>query len=104
MYYKSPDNSLHYLDDDSFLQLLPVGSVPISDEEAEIIQLINNPPPDPKLQILNQIASLEREQLMPRATREFMLLFLEQNNLTAIPGYAPVKAFDEQIKELRDQL
>ena len=58
----------------------------------------------PKEAIKAQIASLEQAQLMPRATREFMLLFVEQNNLTAMPGYAPLKAFDDQIKALRDQL
>jgi len=60
--------------------------------------------PDPKLAIQAQITQLEQEQLMPRATREFMLLFVETNNLTAMPGYAPLKAFDEQIKLLRNQL
>jgi len=60
--------------------------------------------PDPKEAIKAQIASLEQAQLMPRATREFMLLFVETNNLTAMPGYAPLKAFDDQIKALRDQL
>lgn len=34
MHYKAPDNSIHYLDDDSFWYLLPAGSVQITDEEA----------------------------------------------------------------------
>jgi hypothetical protein len=51
-----------------------------------------------------QISSLEQSQLMPRATREFMLLFVETNNLTAMPGYAPLKAFDNEIIALRNQL
>jgi len=38
MHYKAPDNTLHFLDDDSFVHLLPVGSVPISDEEAESLR------------------------------------------------------------------
>jgi len=38
MHYKSPDNSLHFLDDDSFAHLLPAGSVPISDTEAEALR------------------------------------------------------------------
>lgn len=38
MHYKSPDNSLHFLDDDSFVYLLPAGSVQITDEEATTIQ------------------------------------------------------------------
>lgn len=60
--------------------------------------------PDPKIAIRAQITSLEQAQLMPRATREFMLLFVEQNNLTAMPGYAPLKAFDDEIVALRNQL
>jgi hypothetical protein len=38
MHYKSPDNSVHFLDDDSFAYLLPTGSVPISDAEAATIR------------------------------------------------------------------
>ena len=38
MHYKAPDNSIHYLDDDSFAHLLPAGSVPISDTEAEALR------------------------------------------------------------------
>ena len=37
MFYKSPDNSVHYLDDDSFAHLLPTGSVQITDKEAEAL-------------------------------------------------------------------
>jgi hypothetical protein len=37
-HYKAPDNSLHFLDDDSFAHLLPVGSVQITDEEAESLR------------------------------------------------------------------
>jgi hypothetical protein len=46
MHYKAPDNSLHYLDDDSFFHLLPAGSVPITDEEAEALRPV--PQHDPK--------------------------------------------------------
>ena len=38
MHYKSPDNSVHFLDDDSFAHLLPAGSVSISDTEAEALR------------------------------------------------------------------
>jgi hypothetical protein len=37
MHYKAPDNSVHFLDDDSFVHLLPAGSVQITDEEADAI-------------------------------------------------------------------
>jgi len=45
MHYKAPDNSLHVLDDASFEHLLPVGSVQITDHEAEAIRLANVVPP-----------------------------------------------------------
>jgi len=38
MNYKAPDNSLHFLDDDSFVHLLPAGSVQITDAEAEAMR------------------------------------------------------------------
>lgn len=37
-YYKSPNNTLHYLDDDNFAYLLPAGCVQITDEEAQAIR------------------------------------------------------------------
>ncbi|CAM8658700.1 hypothetical protein MCEMIEM13_01533 [Comamonadaceae bacterium] len=70
-------------------------------EDAEIWE-------DPKEAIRAQIAALEQKQLMPRATREYMLLDLEYRFpaevLAVNPGYQAVKAFDEQIKALRVQL
>lgn len=46
MHYKAPDNSVHFLDDDSFAHLLPEGSIAITDEEAEALRPV--PQPDPK--------------------------------------------------------
>lgn len=64
--------------------------------------------PDPKEAIKAQIDALERGQLMPRATREFMLLSMEAQftpaQLAANPGYRAVKTFDDTIRELRAQL
>lgn len=37
-HYKAPDNSFHFLDDDSFAYLLPAGSVSISNNEAETLR------------------------------------------------------------------
>lgn len=34
MYFRAPNNSIHYLDDPAFLSLLPIGSVAITDAEA----------------------------------------------------------------------
>jgi len=38
MHYKAPNNSLHFLDDDSFAHLLPEGSIVITDAEAEALR------------------------------------------------------------------
>lgn len=60
-------------------------------------------------ELLNKIDSLEREYMLPRPTREFMLLQMEalaasqgidpMDNI----GYARVKEFDNQIRDLRTQ-
>jgi hypothetical protein len=103
MNYKAPDNSLHVIEPE-FAHMLPLGSVPITDEEAEELRH----KPDTKNIIRAQIRALESEQLMPRATREFMLLFMETNFTPEVlvlnPGYQAVKAFDNQIAALRSQL
>ena len=69
---------------------------------------VEPPPQDPKDAIRAQIKALEVEQLMPRATREFMLTFMEMNApaevLAVNHGYQAVKAFDNQINALRAQL
>jgi hypothetical protein len=55
-----------------------------------------------------EIAALEGSQLMPRATREFMLLSMEAQApaevLAEHYGYRVVKAFDSRIAALREQL
>lgn len=55
--------------------------------------------------IQSEIDALERNQLMPRATREFMLLSMESQftpaQLLQNPGYQAVKEFDNQIVALR---
>jgi hypothetical protein len=47
MHYKAPDNSLHFLDDARFTYLLPAGSVPITDAQAEALRPKPPPPPPP---------------------------------------------------------
>ena len=78
------------------------------------LRIINTPKPAEMLaeaakqQAKAEIERLEREQMLPRATREFMLTFMELNAsaevLAANYGYRAVKAFDEDIKRLRAQL
>jgi len=50
-HFKDTNNQLHFLDNDDFAYLLPAGSVKVTDDEAKAIQLANNPPPDPQLEI-----------------------------------------------------
>lgn len=63
--------------------------------------------PEPR-DVKSEIAQMEREAMMPRAVREFMLAFMEANftvqQLSGNPGYQKVKAFDNQIKALREFL
>lgn len=56
-HYKAPDNSLHYLDDEAFAYLLPAGSVPITDEEAEALRPV--PQPDPKAEAQAYLTSTD---------------------------------------------
>jgi len=44
MHYKAHDNSLHFLDDDSFAHVLPEGSIAITDAEAEALRPVPPPP------------------------------------------------------------
>lgn len=110
MHYKAPDNSLHFLEDDSFAYLLPEDSVPITDEEAEAIRIAALPVVDPKVIIQAQIDELERTQLLPRITREFMLLqfaaVAAQQGVDPMTNiaYVKLKEFDDQVSALRAQL
>jgi hypothetical protein len=80
----------------AYLQWLAEGNTP---EPADLPS-----PPD----YLAQIDALERQQLMPRATREFMLMFMEASatpeQLALNPGYKAVKAFDAKINALRAKI
>lgn len=105
-HYKALDNSVHCIEPE-FSHLLPYGFVEITQEEAEVLTQ-KTPAPDPKEAIRAQIRQMESEQLLPRATREYMLLDLKSRftpaQLNLNFGYRAVKAFDEQIKALRAQL
>ncbi len=77
MNYKAPDNSLHFLDDDSFAYLLPEGSVAITDDEAESIRIANTPVPDPT------IAAKAEAQAYLNSTDWYVVRFAETG--VAIP-------------------
>ena len=85
----------------------------VSDILVGAVRTIINTPKDPevvaaiKLSAINaRVAQLERETLLPRATREFMLLFLESSipaeSLDTNFGYQRVKALDLKIKAVRE--
>lgn len=72
------------------------------------------PPPTPQDLAMQTIVALEREQILSRAAREFMLTFMEEKatemgvpleTLMAKNAlYRRVKQFDDQIAALRAQL
>lgn len=43
-HYKDTENKVHFLDDAAYVHFLPLGSVEITDEEAEQIKEQNKPP------------------------------------------------------------
>lgn len=59
-HFKSPDNGIHFLDDDSFAYLLPPGSVQITDEGADAIRAEKNAPTQ------DQIIALITAQIQDR--------------------------------------
>lgn len=111
-HYKDNENKLHFIDDEVFEHMLPAGCVKITDEEAGIL---STPAPEPeKIKAKRQIAEIERETLMNRAVREFMLLSAEaqaaaqgitpEQLYTLNPAYKSVKDVDSQILALRAKL
>ena len=70
----------------------------------------NTPEPyvEPEVPPTALIEQAERETMLPRAVREFMLGYFEAYatpaQLAKNPGYAKVKALDDSIKVLRTKL
>ncbi|MDE2259630.1 MAG: hypothetical protein KGK17_04815 [Betaproteobacteria bacterium] len=113
-HYKDQQNRLHFLDSTEHEYMLPAGCVPITDEEAAILSA----PPQPTVQqrrdaVQAQIDALERTQIMPRITREALLLLavqtgasmgLTEPEIYAVNiGYHKLKDFDNTIVALRAQ-
>jgi hypothetical protein len=108
MHYKTPDNSVHFLDDDYFVHLLPAGSIAITDEEAEALKPV---PPEPTVQ--DKLAQLDADNtLTQRNLRETVMLMAEAFktvtngavDLSTIPGVAKVYAVEAEAALLREQL
>jgi hypothetical protein len=106
MYFKAPDNSLHFLDDDSFISLLPSGSVPITEEEAQALRPVHIETAAEKLAVLDAANTLTQRNL-----RETVMLMAEAFkqitggavNLSLIPGVAKVYEVEAQAAILRGQ-
>jgi len=105
-HFKDTENNLYWLDSGDVADWKKPEWAEITDEEAQALRPVAQV--DPRDAILAQIKQLESDQPMPRATREFMLLFMETNFTPEVlvlnPGYQAVKAFDNQIAALRSQL
>jgi len=81
-----------------YLQWLSEGNAPLP---ADPVPVYVEP-------VAEQIIRLEREQMLPRISREFMLAYLEAiytpEQLAENIAYTKLKAFDDSIKALRSQL
>jgi len=112
-HYKDAQSKLHFLDDESFAHLLPAGCVQITDDEADALLPLPEVEPE-KVKVKRQILEIERDTMMNRAVREFMLLSAEaqaaaqgitpEQLYAANPAYKSVKDVDSQVTELRKKL
>jgi len=106
MIYKAPDNSLHVIEPD-FAHLLPAGSVPITEQEAEALRQPTPPTP------LELLAKLDADNtLTQRTLRETIMLMAEAFkvatngavDLSQIRGVQMVYAVEAEAEALRAQL
>lgn len=113
-HFKNPENNQVYAfeEDGSQDAFIPANLVLISNEEAA--ELIAPAPVPESVLALEQIAEIERQTLMNRAVREFMLLSAEATAAshgvtpavlyTVNPAYRAVKDVETQIAALRAKL
>lgn len=107
MNYKAPDNSLHFVAPE-FAYLLPVGCVPITDEEAEALKPV---PPPPTVQDLLVKLDVDNK-LTERNLRETIMLMAEAFkqlsggalDLSQVRGVQMVYAVEAEAEALRAQL
>lgn len=80
MYYKDPQNKIHSLESSQFEYLLPLGSVAITDAEAEAIRLAAIPVPPVKTQ-----AELDYDRYIKRAqAKDKILAEFAAENMTRV--------------------
>lgn len=108
MHFKALDNSIHFLDSAEFVHLLPVGSVQITEAEADALRPVPPPPT-----VAQQLAQLDAENtLTQRNLRETVMLMAEAFkqvtngavDLSNIPGVANVYSVEAEAAALRAQL
>ena len=106
MIYKAPDNSLHVIEPE-FAHLLPAGSVPITEAEAEALRQPTPPTP------LELLAKLDADNaLTQRNLRETIMLMAEAFkaatngaiDLSQVRGVQMVYAVEAEAEALRAQL
>lgn len=102
-HYQTPDGAIWAFEDDgSQDHLVRPNMVALTLEQVATARASRR---DAKAEAMAQIRGLEVANLMPRATREFMLLTLEAQatpeQLELLPAYVKLKAFDDQIAQLR---
>lgn len=120
-YFKDADQNTYAIYSPDQVGVLPVGAQPITRAEFEQILESRQIPPQPPTPA-QQIAELERQSGMVKAVRKFMLTAMEaeaikqgmtqgltaEQSLAVLaqrnPGYAGVKALDNQIAQLEDLL
>lgn len=103
--YKAPDNSLHVIEPE-FAHLLPAGSVPITDEEAEALR-----PTPPAPSVLDEIRALEAANPithrhlrdLSRAVAQIAEAITGQPAAT-LPMVQEITALEVKIAALRAQL
>jgi hypothetical protein len=106
MHYKAPDNSVHFLDDDSFVHLLPAGSIAITPEEAEALKPMPPPPT-----VLQEIAALEAANPITHRNLRDLSMTVAQiaatitgTDMMVNPAVQQLTALEAQIAALRAQL
>ena len=119
MNYKAPDNSLHFIQPE-FAHLLPTGSVPITDEEADALRPQPVPPtPLEQIRVLEaQFADAQAKvtrQLALKALLDEAMNYPEADGMTrtqvhefllsnAESAYTKLFTLEQRVEELRSQL
>jgi hypothetical protein len=107
MNYKAPDNSLHFIEPE-FAHLLPAGSVPITEAEAEALRPVPHPPTPQdllnKLDADNTLTQRNLRETIMLMNEAFKLVSSNSVDLSAIPGVAKVYEVEAEAAALRAQL